>query len=53
MSSTDPFRDPAPTPTDRKKLVGCAVAIVILVALLVVAAYGFGLLGSGQMSANP
>jgi hypothetical protein len=50
---TDRFQDQAPEPGDRKRLVGCAVALAILVALLVVAAYGFGLLGGGQMPANP
>jgi hypothetical protein len=53
MSSTDPFRDQAPTPTDRKKLIGCAVALAILVVALVVASYAAGLWGSGQMPANP
>ena len=50
---TNRFQDQAPDPRDRKKMIGCAVALAILVALLVVAAYGFGLLGSGQMPANP
>ena len=50
---TDRFQGQAPEPGDRKRLVGCAVALAIPVAVLVVAAYGFGLLGSGQMPANP
>jgi hypothetical protein len=50
---TNRFQDQAPDPRDRKKMIGCAMALAILVALLVVAAYGFGLMGSGQMPANP
>jgi hypothetical protein len=43
--------DPAPTPADRKRLVGRAVALAILVALLLAVSYGFW--GSGQLPANP
>jgi len=37
--------DPSPTPArrDRKRLVGCAVVIVALVVLVLLAAYGLGL----------
>ena len=47
------FQDQAPEPSDRKRLIGCAVALAILVAVLVVASYAAGLWGSGQMPTNP
>jgi hypothetical protein len=42
---------PPPPRRDRKRLIGCGVVLVILVALVVLAAYGLGLWGSGQRAA--
>jgi hypothetical protein len=51
--STNPPPDPAPTPTDRKKLTGLGVFLAILAALVVLALIGFALWGSGEVPANP
>jgi hypothetical protein len=37
-------------PSDRKKQIGCAVALALLLALLVVVSYGLGLWGSGELA---
>ena len=50
--STDPPPNPAATPGDRKRLIGCGVVLVVVAVLLVLAAYGLGLWGGGEV-VNP
>ena len=44
---------PQPTRRDRTRLIGCGVVLAFLILLLVLAAYGLGLWGSGQPPVAP
>ena len=50
--STDPPPTPAPTLGDRKRLIGCGVVLAVVLIVLVLAAYGLGLWGGGEI-VNP
>jgi hypothetical protein len=48
--STSPLPKPEPTGTNRRRLIGLGVFLAFLVFLLVLASYGLGLWGSGELT---